>query len=374
MGVPTSAKSVTLPGTSQDVLSPRWHSRSTLRSKSLHVSLILRFSCVLAILAFQGFGARCFQHQGLNARSNGKPVEANGKKVRNTAIISTAHWELYSREPSRIRYEVTPATALGPPPETKPDCANIHGPLGPFWDGVFLSLFRKALAENAGFDSDRPGYDGVIDIACQMNKKYGRDEVQHRALQVLVTLFPSWMPPAYSALFSRPFPEFSSRMNAWATLVAGTWLMGECELNDVEIPVLEPSVNGGAAESTIRIGKNQGLLVKRCRFLEEAGCASVCVHSCKIPTQTFFLENMGLPLLMEPNYETFECQFSFGLVPTIETERKAMSTPCLARCTSSQASNRLPPRAPPIRVEVPIGGEVGQNNDSLCNLMEDATL
>ena len=24
-------------------------------------------------------------------------------------------------------------------------------------------------------------------------------------------------------------------MNAWATYVAGTWLMGECEVNDVEI-------------------------------------------------------------------------------------------------------------------------------------------
>ena len=37
--------------------------------------------------------------------------------------------------------------------------------------------------------------------------------------------------------------------------------MGECEVNDVEI-------NG-------EFYKDQGLLVKRCRFLEESGCASV---------------------------------------------------------------------------------------------------
>jgi Beta-carotene isomerase D27-like, C-terminal len=360
MVVPTSTKSVALPGTSQDVF--------PVRPKSLSVSLILRFSCILTIMSIHAFfGAYGFQHYAKR-----KPVEANGKKTLSTVIGSAFHWELYSRDPSRIRYEVTPATKLGPPAETKPDYASIHGPLGPFWDGIFLSLFRKALAENAGFDSDSPGYDGVIDIACQMNKKYGRDEVQRRALQVLVTLFPSWMPPAYSALFSKPFPEFSSRMNAWATMVAGTWLMGECELNDVEIPIGEPIANGRAAVAT-RTGKNQGLLVKRCRFLEEAGCASVCVHSCKIPTQTFFLESMGLPLLMEPNYDTFECQFSFGLLPTYETEREAMSTPCLARCPSSQASNRLP-RAPSIVVAGPSRGEVVNSNGTVCNLMEDVPL
>jgi hypothetical protein len=70
-------------------------------------------------------------------------------------------------------------------------------------------------------------------------------------------------------------------MNAWATRITGTWLMGESEINDVE-------VDGGM------MGKSQGLLVKRCRFLEESGCASVCVNSCKVPTQNFFMQDMGV--------------------------------------------------------------------------------
>lgn len=115
--------------------------------------------------------------------------------------------------------------------------------------------------------------------------------------------------------------QFSSRLNAWATRVAGTWLMGECEINDVEI-------DG-------KLYKNQGLLVKRCRFLEESGCASVCVNSCKIPTQQFFAENMGLPLTMTPDYETHECQFSFGLMPNEAGELDAKNTPCLARCPTN---------------------------------------
>jgi hypothetical protein len=116
--------------------------------------------------------------------------------------------------------------------------------------------------------------------------------------------------------------QFSARMNAWATKVAGTWLMGECEINDIEL-------DGG------KIGKNQGLLVKRCRFLEESGCASVCVNSCKVPTQNFFIQDMGLALTMEPNYDTFECQFSFGATPSLLSELQATSTPCLMRCPTA---------------------------------------
>lgn len=111
-------------------------------------------------------------------------------------------------------------------------------------------------------------------------------------------------------------------MNAWATLVGGTWLMGECQVNDI-------------VDDSGQVAKDQGLLVKRCRFLEESGCASVCVNSCKIPTQNFFLQDMGLPLTMEPNYETFECQFSFGKTPSVATELEAMATPCLARCPTA---------------------------------------
>jgi hypothetical protein len=117
-------------------------------------------------------------------------------------------------------------------------------------------------------------------------------------------------------------------MNAWATQVGGTWLMGECEINDVP-------VDGG------HIGVGQGLLVKRCRFLEESGCASICVNSCKIPTQNFFAQQMGLPLTMEPDYETYECQFSFGRTPDETTERVAVQTPCLARCPTMGSLRQL---------------------------------
>jgi hypothetical protein len=129
-------------------------------------------------------------------------------------------------------------------------------------------------------------------------------------------------------------------MNAWATRMGGTWLMGECEINDVRIihngvDIDDDDGDGGSQKQTVQILPNQGLLVKRCRFLEESGCASICVNCCKIPTQNFFLHDMGLPLTMTPNYETYECQFDFGRLPTQEDELAARQTPCLDRCPTS---------------------------------------
>ena len=223
-----------------------------------------------------------------------------------------------------------PNIVEGPPIETKPDYEKIHGPLGPTLDKVFLTVFRTKMAEQIGpqYDSKLPkdDYQGLMELAGTMNVKYNQREAQKLSQNILRTLFPSWLPNAFGWMFAKPFPAFSAKMNAWATVVAGTWLMGECEINDCKI-------DGDVGDE--KSGVNQGLLVKRCRFLEESGCASVCVNSCKLPTQQFFIEDMGLPLTMEPDYETYECQFSFGLSPTLQDELDAKGTPCLSRCPSS---------------------------------------
>jgi Beta-carotene isomerase D27-like, C-terminal len=85
-------------------------------------------------------------------------------------------------------------------------------------------------------------------------------------------------------------------MNAWATWWMGTWLMGECTVNDVVLGNTTAVTQLKGAQSSSQILLNQGVLVQRCRFLENSGCASVCVNSCKLPTQTFFREQMGIPV------------------------------------------------------------------------------
>ena len=223
-------------------------------------------------------------------------------------------------------------TIEGPSIDSKPDYSSISGPTGPFVDSILMSLFRYQLSQRLNRpdntiitpDSKLPLNDfmGIIDLATRMNSQhFNRAKIQTMAQDVLVSLFPTFILDRYPSWFAQPFPVFSARMCAWATVVGGTWLMGECEVNDV------PEMENG--------GKSQGVLVKRCRFLEESQCASICVNSCKIPTQNFFLENMGLPLTMTPDYNTGECQFAFGKLPTAEEEQLAKDTPCLMRCPSN---------------------------------------
>ncbi|GIL64869.1 hypothetical protein Vafri_18715 [Volvox africanus] len=163
---------------------------------------------------------------------------------------------------------------------------------------VVMALFRRKMVAALGSDSELYGYDAIIDLTRRLNSKFRTGaETQEATRAILNALFPSWLPGAFKVMFSKPFPEFSCRLNALATALTCQWLMGPCKVNDVEI-------DGGI------VGKGHGVLVERCRYLEQAGCASVCINSCKIPTQTFFSKDMGLQLTMTPNYEDFSCQYA----------------------------------------------------------------
>jgi Beta-carotene isomerase D27-like, C-terminal len=200
-------------------------------------------------------------------------------------------------------------------------------------------------------------YRQIVTLAAAMNARYQSQpqRIQSRAQNVLISLFPSWLPSWYKILFAQPFPIVSAQMNAHVTAALGVWLMGECTVNDILIPMSSNNYtntnhqqqqqhNSSSTTSdttsmsttnNFMIGKQQGVLVTRCRFLEESQCASICVNSCKIPTQQFFLQQMGVPLVMEPNYTTGSCQFSFGRYPNVTTETVAKNTPCLSRCPTS---------------------------------------
>jgi hypothetical protein len=58
---------------------------------------------------------------------------------------------------------------------------------------------------------------------------------QERTRAILNSLFPSWLPGAFKAMFSGPLPAFSCKLNALATALSCQWLMGPCKVNDVEL-------------------------------------------------------------------------------------------------------------------------------------------
>jgi len=253
------------------------------------------------------------------------------------ALLATANAVQTLRKPEATP---RPSTPKWPPPDADPSAkwyASDAGPLGRLVDLACESAFRSSLAREAGGDDNTPGFDGIINLAQKLVAVEPRSAAatRIRARGVLRGLFPDW-PPApgaeqpgllwwFTRLFARPFPEFSAKLNAKVTWAAGGWLMGPLELRDLEET---PEVGDGT---------NQLVFVKRCRFLEQSGCASVCVNACKFPTQDLFNGDMGVPMRIEPDYETLSCSFKFGVAPSVDDEIDALNTPCFAACPSGGA-------------------------------------
>lgn len=124
------------------------------------------------------------------------------------------------------------------------------------------------------------------------------------------------MPPWFRKVF--PYSKWGAELNARITPAFFQWLVGPCEPVDIEVP--------GAGT------QRSGVKIQRCRYLAESGCKAMCVNLCKQPTQTFFTEQLGMPLTMEPDFETLECTMKFGVHPSPIADDPVMQQPCWSTC------------------------------------------
>nr|XP_024933647.2 beta-carotene isomerase D27, chloroplastic isoform X2 [Ziziphus jujuba var. spinosa] len=187
-------------------------------------------------------------------------------------------------------------------------------------DDLFLNLFRSKMVKEVGWDSNKPGYDGLIEVASRLiMKNKNNSDTQDAAVRILRSLFPPFLLELYKMLIA-PIAEgkVASLMVARVTAVTCQWLMGRCTVNSVDLP-------DGASWSS-------GVFVEKCKYLKESKCVGICVNTCKLPTQSFFNDYMGVPLLMEPNFSDYSCQFKFGVLPPQPEDDSALKEPCLELC------------------------------------------
>lgn len=213
-------------------------------------------------------------------------------------------------------------------------------------DRALRTVFARNMARELGLDESRTTgeFSEVRDMCLRLvRESSSAEEMRERGLRILRSCAPGWFPRAFAA-FLGIFPKwFAARHAAAVTPLLLPWLVGEAEVNDAPDDVVLDDPEGvpssvfaamtGAAKE--KAGYKQGVLLKRCRVLEEAGCAAVCANVCKIPTQKFFTEEVGLPVTLSPNYETFECQFTYGATPPAIEDDEAFKTPCFRQCPAS---------------------------------------
>lgn len=168
-----------------------------------------------------------------------------------------------------------------------------------------------------GWRSRREGYTGFVEECRMLLARKGPAAQQRIVFHTLNTLFQA---PHGPRVFRK---WFASRpgINAAITPQFFAWLVGPCSNNRPE--------EGG-----------YGVLIEKCRFLDESGCKGLCVNMCQQPTQRYFTEVLGLPVRMTPNYEDKSCQMTFGVVPLPIEDDPAVTGDCLTDCKMSSDIKR----------------------------------
>eukprot|EP00968_Pinguiococcus_pyrenoidosus_P013303 scaffold1208_cov231-Pinguiococcus_pyrenoidosus.AAC.7 len=206
---------------------------------------------------------------------------------------------------------------------------------------VLTATIRKLLVKEVGQDSDpRPWteFDGLLNAVREVNDMDGTaEQVQRRARNVFEGILPSlglaWVPAFWLKLVKPSAPAWLQHYSFF--LVFQTlfpWLMGPMTgVEEVEVTL---PVTGQ------KLLLPQAVKAERCRFLESTQCASVCVNTCKVPSQQWLGQDFGMPIHIQPNYDDFSCVWRFGVEPPPLEEDEAVMVPCFAKCDSDYQGER----------------------------------
>ena len=202
------------------------------------------------------------------------------------------------------------AELLRPPASTE---VSPHSIL----DAAALAAFRWQLQQQSGCQRDEPGFEGMLSELRDYQAGHTVDEQIKLSSDVMVALAGP-IPWLFNRIWSHT--SWAPGILAWFTRALLPFLVGEMTLTQ-------------RAPGDARAG---GVTVHRCKVLDQSGCAGLCLNMCKRPTEKLFADKWGVPLYMQPNFETHECSLSFGVVPLPAESDPAIPRGCLAGCPLSE--------------------------------------
>jgi len=184
-------------------------------------------------------------------------------------------------------------------------------------DRFFIWLLSQKMAKAIGKNTKLQGYDGFVDLSKKIMQGRNAKEQQAVVAKVLGSLVPSVVSTLIRTLFSPT--QWVCESNAWFASLLFEWLVGPCEVREVEVVGLDQQART----------QRSGVYMKKCRYLEQTGCVGMCINMCKMPTQNFITQGLGIPLTMTPNFEDLSCEMVFGQVPPPLEQEAAYQQPCL---------------------------------------------
>ena len=201
-------------------------------------------------------------------------------------------------------------------------------------DRLFIWLFSRKMAAAVGQGTELDGYDGFVDLSQKIVQGRSPDQQRQVVSRVLNSLVPALVLKGIRTLFSPT--QLVCELNAWFATQMFEWLVGPCEVTEVEVSLPDGSVRH----------QKSGVQIQKCRYLEQSRCVGTCVNLCKVPTQEFFTQEFGIPLTMTPNFEDMSCTMAFGQQAPLSEDDPAFNEPCLLdQCDIANPKAKACPKA-----------------------------
>nr|XP_043622031.1 beta-carotene isomerase D27, chloroplastic-like isoform X1 [Erigeron canadensis] len=184
-----------------------------------------------------------------------------------------------------------------------------------WFDRLAINYVSQALQNTSGMRNEEIGYESLVMASRAVFQNF--DLIHQR--QLIVNVLLNAIPRPFITLFKKFLPpsKFTSESCAAFTSFFFRWLLGPCEVRESEVE--------GIKEKNV-------VYIKKCRFLETSNCAGMCTNMCKIPTQEFMKNTLGIPVNMVPNFDDMSCEYIFGDEPPALQDDPALKQPCYKLC------------------------------------------
>ncbi|MCL7033090.1 hypothetical protein MKW94_012611 [Papaver nudicaule] len=191
-----------------------------------------------------------------------------------------------------------------------------------WFDRIAIHYLSRCIQLITGMKNEKTGYEGLVEAAAALHRS-SNGNIDHQQGLVLQALNKAFPKPIHSFVRnSIPQSQFKRELFAKFTTLFCVWLVGRSEIKESE-------VEGRKEKNVVHI--------KKCRFLEESKCVGMCVNLCKMPSQKFIKDSLGMPVNMVPNFEDMSCEMIFGQEPPAPENDPAFRQPCYKfLCKSKQ--------------------------------------
>ncbi|XP_057483486.1 beta-carotene isomerase D27, chloroplastic-like [Actinidia eriantha] len=189
---------------------------------------------------------------------------------------------------------------------------------------IAINHLSKSVQATTGLINSKSGYESLVEAATAATRSFNPIQQREIVIKALEKAFPRPILAMIRTLL--PNSKFAREYFAIFTTVFFKWLVGPSEVRESEL-------NGRRERNVVHI--------KKCRFLEESNCVGMCINLCKMPSQTFIKDSLGMPINMVPNFDDMSCEMIYGQDPPSTAEDPVFKQPCYKLCKINRKHNTI---------------------------------